>query len=153
VFSCTTELTPQILVQKGPHPHYIGSTTSKKKSGTTYQIPYAERPLQAAQRLLQISGWTVHPNSKLSEYIEDFAVSRTDVPLPLLKTSTQQIIGGSIVHRLNDHVMKWGTLNNTRPNITSHIYSSTDKITFLSSTSNVVVPQTMLWQKTDLLLF
>lgn len=31
-----------------------------------------------------------------------------------------------MVHRLGDHVTKRGTLNNVRPNVTSHIYFSTD---------------------------
>jgi hypothetical protein len=77
--------------------------------------------------LLQLRGWVVQPDSKLSDYIDDLAVSRTDVSLPLLKTATQQIIAGSAVHTLDDHVTKRGTLNNIRPNITS-VYFSTDNM-------------------------
>jgi hypothetical protein len=117
LFSSPSPLTPELLITKGPYPHYIGSTTGEKKSGTIYQIPYAGRPLQAAKRLLQLSGWVVHPESRLSVYIDELAKSRTNVPIEILKSATQQIIGGSVVHRLDDHVTRRGTLNNIRPNI------------------------------------
>jgi hypothetical protein len=53
LFGCSTELN---LLTKGPYPHYIGSVTGEKKSGAIYQILYAGRRLQAAQRLLQLNG-------------------------------------------------------------------------------------------------
>jgi hypothetical protein len=73
------------------------------------------RPVQSAQGLLQLNEWVVNPDSKMSAYTDDLAASRTHSPLPLLKTATQQIMGGSVVHRLDDHVTTRGTLNNTRP--------------------------------------
>jgi hypothetical protein len=127
LFSCPQSCTPELLSSKGPYPHYIGSTTGEKKSGTIYQIPYSGRSLQAAKRLLQLKSWLVNPESNLSLYIDELAESRTNIPLPILKSATQQITGGSVV-RLDDHVTKRGTLNNIRPNITSHIYFSTDQM-------------------------
>jgi mRNA capping enzyme len=44
------------------------------------------------------------------------------------KSLDKIITGGSAVHRLEDHVTKRDTLNNVRPNITSHIYFSTDRM-------------------------
>ncbi|PNF43728.1 hypothetical protein B7P43_G14066 [Cryptotermes secundus] len=108
--------------------HYIGSTTGEKKSGAIYQIPFSGRPLQAAQRLLQLSSWLVDPRSNLRVYLEQAASSRTNIPIHILKTATSTITGGSVVHRLDDHVTKRGTLNNIRPNVTSHIYFSTDRM-------------------------
>jgi mRNA capping enzyme len=84
--------------------------------------------VQAAQRLIQLSSWVVNPENPLRLYLEGCATSRTDVPLSVLKTATQSTTGGSVVHRLQDHVTKRGTLNNIRPNITSHIYFSTDRM-------------------------
>jgi hypothetical protein len=110
IFNSASPLVPETLSTKGPYAAYVGSTTTEKKSGSIYQIPYAGRPLQAAQRLLQLNDWTVTPHSSFAKYIEDMAVSRTNVPIELLKTATDQIIGGSVVHRLDDHVTKRGTL-------------------------------------------
>jgi hypothetical protein len=48
------------------------------------------------------------------------------MPLQVLRMTTSKIIGGSVTHRLDDHVTKRGTLNSFRPNITTHFYYSTD---------------------------
>jgi hypothetical protein len=74
------------------------------------------------------SGLSFVSTSYLRTYFEKAAESRTDIPITLLKTATKTITGGSVVHRLDDHVTKRGTLNNIRPNVTPHIYFSTDRM-------------------------
>lgn len=128
IFRSNSSTKRSLHMTTGPYTHYVGSRTEEKKSGSIYQIPFSGRPLQAAQRVLQITSWAVDPTSRLRVYLEDVAASRTDIPVEILKTATRSITGGSIVHRLDDHVTKRGTLNNIRPNITSHIYFSTDKM-------------------------
>jgi mRNA capping enzyme len=128
VFKMASPTTPEAHITLGPYAHYIGSTTREKKSGSIYQIPFAGRPVQAARCLIQLSSWLVDPTSPLKKYLKDAAASRTHIPVTLLKTTTKAITGGSVVHRLEDHVTKRDTLNNVRPNVTSHIYFSTDRM-------------------------
>jgi hypothetical protein len=90
VFKLTDSATTELHTTLGPYAHYIGSTTQEKKSGTIYQIPYAGRLAQAAERLIQLSSWLVDPTSPLKAYLEA-ATSRTDIPLTLLNTATKTI--------------------------------------------------------------
>jgi hypothetical protein len=78
VFKMSTPTTCEAHTTLGPYAHYIGSTTREKKSG-------APSPVQAAQRLVQLSSWLVNPQSQLRTYPEEAATSRTDIQLTLLK--------------------------------------------------------------------
>lgn len=106
----------------------VGSHTKEKLTGKVFVITKAERPLRAAERALQLADWVVHPHSHLHGFLKNLAGTRTDVPLRLLELSAGSIVSGSVVHRLEDHVTKKSTLNNFRPNITTHVYLSTDEM-------------------------
>jgi len=91
-----------------------------------YQLPKASRPLQSAERLVQLANLTISTDTKLYEYISPLAECRTNMPLQVLRMTTSKIVGGSVTRRLDDHVTKRGTLNSFRPNIKTHFYYSTD---------------------------
>lgn len=117
-----------LLLTRGPYPAYVGSRTREKVSGKMYQIPVSSRPLESAERLVQINEWVINPDSDLYRFIEELATARTDLDLDMLYLITSKISGGSVVHRLNDHVTRRGTAHSFRPNITTHIYLSTDSL-------------------------
>jgi hypothetical protein len=125
-FFSTKPLSPMDLTKRGPYPAFVGSATREKRSGRMYQLPKASRPLQSAERLVQLADRTISTHTKLYEYISSLAECRTNMPLQVLRMTTSKIVGGSVTDRMDDHVTKRGTLNSFRPNITTHFYYSTD---------------------------
>lgn len=115
-----------IINTRGPYSAYIGSTTKEKRSGKMYSIPMASRPLKSAERLIQLRNWMTNEGTSTHDFLTELATCRTNIPLPVLEDITTPIIGGSVIHRLDDHVTKRGTLHNVRPNITTHTYYTTD---------------------------
>jgi hypothetical protein len=65
VFKSASQAHISLHTCAGPYTHYVRSTMGEKKSGAIYQIPFAGRPIQAAQRLLQLPAWLVDPDSYL----------------------------------------------------------------------------------------
>lgn len=120
--------TAEILTTRGPYPPYIGSRTREKRTGKIYQLPQRSRPLEGAHRLTQLKNWCVEPESELSKLIDSLIENRTNVSKNVLQMTSGSIVGGSHIHRLNDHVTKKGTLNSFRPNITTHVYISADEL-------------------------
>lgn len=127
VFVVDTQDKDEILTRRGPYPAFIGSPTREKMAGKMFQLPVSSRPLESAERLMQLTDWVISKDSHLYLFMHKLMRSRTDIDFDLLRLITQQIAGGSLVHRLNDHVTKRGTAHTYRPNITSHIYYSTDQ--------------------------
>uniref|UniRef100_A0AAT9JQ10 RNA-directed RNA polymerase L n=1 Tax=Macrotermes natalensis lispivirus 1 TaxID=3133481 RepID=A0AAT9JQ10_9MONO len=126
LFMIPIEPSCNLLKTRGTYPAYIGSTTREKRSGKMYTIPNASRPLKSAERLIQLRNWMTCENSPVHTYLTSLACCRTDVPIHVLNDITAPIIGGSVTHRLDDHVTKRGTLHNMRPNLTTHVYHTTD---------------------------
>jgi hypothetical protein len=54
-FFSTKPLSPFDLTRRGPYPALVGSVTREKRSGRMHQLPKASRPLQSAERLVQIA--------------------------------------------------------------------------------------------------
>lgn len=118
----------KIVTTRGPYPPYIGSRTREKITGKIYQLPQRSRPLEGAHWLTQLKNWCVEPESELAKLIDSLIENRTNISKNVLQMTSGSIVGGSHIHRLNDHVTKKGTLNNFRPNITTHIYISSDEL-------------------------
>jgi len=115
-----------LVSRRGPYSAYVGSTTREKRTGRMYTIPQASRPLKSAERLIQLRDWVSRKGGYLYDFLTSASQSRTNIPTQILEDTTSPIIGGSVTHRLDDHVTKRGTLHNFRPNITTHAYFSTD---------------------------
>lgn len=130
-----SEINNKLLCTRGPYPAYVGSTTREKRTGRMYTIPQASRPLKSASRLIQLRDWVATENGRLFDFMTQTAESRTNVPVDVLRDTVSPIIGGSVTHRLDDHVTKRGTLHNFRPNITTQIYYSTDTMGRMSQGS------------------
>jgi hypothetical protein len=111
-FFSTKHLCPADLTKRGPYPAFVGSVTQEKRSGRMYQLPKASQPIQSTESLVQLADWTISTQIKFYEYISSLASCRTNMPLPLhvLRMTTSKIVGGSVTHRLDDHVTKRGTL-------------------------------------------
>ncbi|QQM16270.1 putative replicase [Jimsystermes virus] len=128
IFMMPEDPSMDVISSRGCYPAFIGSMTKEKRSGKIYSIPQASRPLKSAERLIQLRDWITHPNSSFFKFLTSLASSRTNVPIEILEDITSNIIGGSVTHRLDDHVTKRGTLHNFRPNSTTHIYYTTDTL-------------------------
>ncbi|QWT43285.1 putative large polymerase protein [Anisopteromalus calandrae negative-strand RNA virus 1] len=115
-----------LLTTIGSTPAYIGSRTREKVVGKIYTIASNSRPYQAAERAITLTTWCVDEIGSLFKFMQDLARSRTDVPLDVLEKCSGYIAGGSMPHRLDDHVTKSHTSNNFNINITSHVFCSTD---------------------------
>lgn len=90
------------------------------------QMPTRGRPVKAAERLTQINSWCIAPYPGLLDFMNNLIELRTDAPHELLEMTAGQIVSGSQVHRLDDHVTNRTASNNIRPNSSTHIYISTD---------------------------
>ncbi|QMP82292.1 RNA-dependent RNA polymerase [Strepsipteran arli-related virus OKIAV104] len=126
LFKANSTNTRKLLFDKGCHPAYVGSRTKEKLAGRVFVTPIRARPLEAAQRAMVLRSWAATPGSSFYKVLTLIAQSRTNLDERLLSISAGSIVGGSLVHRLNDHITKRETLNNFRPNITTHVYVSTD---------------------------
>ncbi|QPL15365.1 RNA-dependent RNA polymerase, partial [Hymenopteran arli-related virus OKIAV100] len=116
----------ELLCTRGTYPPYVGSRTRERVAGRIYTIMAGARPYKAAERAVTLSSWCVDEEGSLYQFMMELAESRTDVPLSILKQTSGYISGGTMPHRLDDHVTKQGTSNNMIPNITTHIMISTD---------------------------
>ncbi|QMP82349.1 RNA-dependent RNA polymerase [Isopteran arli-related virus OKIAV103] len=126
IFMIPKKNSKSLISTRGPYPAFVGSVTREKRSGKMYSIPLASRPLKSAERLIQLRNWMTTEGDQVYNYLTSLSESRTNVPTNILEDITAPIIGGSVTHRLDDHVTKRGTLHNFRPNITTHIYYTTD---------------------------
>ncbi|QMP82242.1 RNA-dependent RNA polymerase [Blattodean arli-related virus OKIAV102] len=116
----------RVLTTRGPYPAFVGSSTREKLTGKLYQLPITSRPLQGAGRLQQLRGWTIKPGTGLDQLMVNVIGTRTDLPIDVLEKASAEIAGGSVTHRLDDHVTKRGTLHNNRANHTTHLWFSSD---------------------------
>lgn len=115
-----------LLSARGQFNPYIGSKTKEKISGKLMVLPKAHRPVQAAQRASILNTWLVSPNSKMVDFFHHLIQSRTNLSPDLISFTSGAVYSGSPIHRLDDHVTKRQTLNNFRPNASTHVYISTD---------------------------
>nr|QBP37026.1 putative polyprotein [Lampyris noctiluca rhabdo-like virus 1] len=113
---------------RGPYQAFYGHRTRERQSGRIFQIPDTTRPLQAAERLIQLYQWCLSTDEYMTRFIQNLIQTRTDIPMDVLQLTTGTIMSGSQVHRLNDHFTKRGVLLNIRPNSSTHVYFSTDEM-------------------------
>lgn len=128
VFVINSVSCKELINTSGPYDPYLGSETREKTSGRVFQVPNCGRPLASAERLLQLSDWIIDENSTLQGFIHHLIRKKTDLPYDLLATVSRPISGGSVLHRLNDHITKRGSGNNFRSTITSNVYFSSDHL-------------------------
>jgi mRNA capping enzyme len=93
-------------------------------------IPFlkASRPLKSAEIIIQLTSWCINAGGNLAKFMSDLIESRTNVPKEVLQATAGIIVGGSVTHRLDDHVTKRGTLCNFRSNITTNVYFTSDEM-------------------------
>lgn len=89
---------------RGPYPAFIGSVTGDNVSGRIYKIPQASRPLKSAERIIQLTAWSVNPDGQLEHFLNQLVTSRTNVPIKVLQATTGITAGRSVTCRLGDHI-------------------------------------------------
>ncbi|AJG39111.1 RNA-dependent RNA polymerase [Lishi Spider Virus 2] len=116
------------LFHRGSFQPYTGSATKEKRSRSLINFPKGDRALQAAQNLFRIQDWVISKDSTLYQFILELIRSRTEIPLEVIKMASGKYYGGSVIHRFQDVVTKHACRPNTRPNLFSHIYVSSDNM-------------------------
>lgn len=117
-----------LYYKRGPFQPYTGSTTREKRSKSLINFPKGDRALLAAQNLFRIQDWVVSNEGTLKLFIQNLIKSRTEIPLSIIKLASGKYYGGSVIHRFQDVVTKHSCRPNSRPNLFSHIYVSSDKM-------------------------
>ncbi|UHK03262.1 MAG: RNA-dependent RNA polymerase [Hangzhou scotinophara lurida lispivirus 1] len=113
---------------RGPFQPYTGSSTKEKRSKSLINFPRSDKALQASQNLFRIQDWVISQNSSLQTFIINLIKSRTEIPLEIIRMASGKYYGGSVIHRFQDVVTKHACRPNSRPNIFSHVYMSSDKM-------------------------
>ncbi|QWT43291.1 putative large polymerase protein [Anisopteromalus calandrae negative-strand RNA virus 2] len=116
------------LTKRGPYLPFVGSRTREKVAGRIFTVLSGLRPYKAAERAVTLSTWCVDEGGTLYSFLMELADARTNVDLDTLKQTSGYIAGGTMPHRLDDHVTKNRTANNFLVNITTHILLSTDNM-------------------------
>uniref|UniRef100_A0AB38ZJM8 RNA-directed RNA polymerase L n=1 Tax=Crocidura lasiura lispivirus 2 TaxID=3139472 RepID=A0AB38ZJM8_9MONO len=117
-----------LVSTRGPVVPYIGSSTKEKITGKILQLPETSRPIESSKRLVQIRNWCVDDQSPFNDFINMLTRLHTNLPSHILELVSGTIESGSVMHRFNDHITKKKASMNVRPNISSHIYISTDEM-------------------------
>ncbi len=117
-----------MLTTSGKIKPYIGNLTRERKISRLLNLPVKDPPLKSALRLQTLSDYITSPNDHLYHLLDQIIMTRTSLPLGLLRFASDRILTGSRTHRLQDVSTKHGGLINVRPNANSHIYISSDKI-------------------------
>ncbi|UHK03163.1 MAG: RNA-dependent RNA polymerase [Hangzhou cletus punctiger lispivirus 1] len=119
--------------KRGAFNPYLGSTTREKRSRSLINFPKGDKALLAAQSLQRIRDWVVEKGGNLDEFIKEIIESRTNIPIQTIQLASGRWYGGSIVHRFQDVITKHSCRPNTRPNLFSNIYITSDGMGIYSS--------------------
>ncbi|UHK03312.1 MAG: RNA-dependent RNA polymerase [Hangzhou eysarcoris guttigerus lispivirus 1] len=123
----------KIIFSRGPFNPYLGSTTREKRSRSLINFKKGDKALLAVQSLQRIRDWVIEPESELDKFVESIIKSRTDLPIQIVQLGSGKLYGGSVVHRFQDVITKHSCRPNSRPNIFSHIYLTSDTMGKYSS--------------------
>lgn len=107
---------------------YWGSGTVEKKTNPLIKISGTDRALDAAKRLSRVKMWVIEKDSKVGTFLTDLISSRTELRGHLLELASGVYFGGSITHRFGDVMTKHVSRPNTRGNIFTCIFLSSDKM-------------------------
>lgn len=105
---------------------YIGSSTSEKRSSPTLPYPKTDRAIHAAQQLFRLKDWMCSDEGTLKTFLDYIIATRTNAPQSCLLMTAGLNYGGSAHHRLTDVMTKHAGRPNTRLNVMSNIYFSSD---------------------------
>ncbi|AJG39142.1 RNA-dependent RNA polymerase [Tacheng Tick Virus 6] len=113
---------------RGPHAAYLGSRTQEKRVGQVIPVERSTPALAAARRLTAISSWAVSSDPVSQSTLTSLIRCRTNMPQEVLLASSGYVYSGSITHRYHDPMTSHDVLINSRPNLASHVYLSSDTL-------------------------
>lgn len=114
------------LSTRGKVQPFLGSQTSEKAISKWVQPIDSSPPLKDALRLIQIAKLCTSEGTNLRKLIEDLAIERTCLPIPLLYEMARESIGGTVSHRLNTSVATQGSRIASLPNWSTHMSISSN---------------------------
>jgi hypothetical protein len=126
VASSLTSSVNQCSNSRGPEQPYLGNMTSEKAISKWTKPIDASPPLRDALRLIQISKLCTNYGSNFRTLIEQLAVNRTSLPLPILYEMSREQVGGTMAHRLNLSSSQRGSRIASLPNWSTHFTVSSN---------------------------
>nr|UNI74004.1 MAG: RNA-dependent RNA polymerase [brine shrimp arlivirus 1]UNI74039.1 MAG: RNA-dependent RNA polymerase [brine shrimp arlivirus 1]UNI74049.1 MAG: RNA-dependent RNA polymerase [brine shrimp arlivirus 1]UNI74054.1 MAG: RNA-dependent RNA polymerase [brine shrimp arlivirus 1]UNI74059.1 MAG: RNA-dependent RNA polymerase [brine shrimp arlivirus 1] len=106
-------------------PYLSGRIRPKREQGIIHTT-VLDSPIIAAAQLASNRNSVCDPGSPMDETIKNIVKSRTDIPIPIVESLIGKVYGGTLWHRLPDQYTSHEISLNCRPNITTHVYISTD---------------------------
>nr|QVG74755.1 RNA-dependent RNA polymerase [Mononegavirales sp.] len=113
---------------RGEQHAYLGSRTREKKIGKLIPLERTTPAMAAAQRLCMVQEWAFSEDETTQETLRTIIQCRTNCSIERLKASGGTVYGGSVTHRYQDPMTSHNVLSNTRPNLASHLYLSSDSL-------------------------
>jgi hypothetical protein len=116
------------LTSRGSNPVYVGSKTTEKTSTPIAQVENPDNAYKSAQRLYRTREWLAREKGYFYQLLTDLISCRTDVHETTLAASTGISFGGSVTHRFQMLGGAPEAVVNTRPNLNTQAYLSSDSM-------------------------
>lgn len=118
----------ETITQRGDLMPYFGSSTSEKRTNAAIPYPKTDRSLKAAQKLNRLRDWVCEERGTLNDFIGDLISTRTSATEEFITLTSGMSYGESAHHRLTDVMTKHAGRPNSRLNVYSNIYFSSDAL-------------------------
>ncbi|UNI74084.1 MAG: RNA-dependent RNA polymerase [brine shrimp arlivirus 3] len=113
-------------LQRGmSEPYLSGRIRAKREQGVVHTT-VLDSPIIAAAQLASNRSSVCDPDTSMDKTILNIIKSRTDIPPSIVESLIGKVYGGTLWHRLPDQYTSHEVSLNCRPNISTHVYISTD---------------------------
>ncbi|UNI74139.1 MAG: RNA-dependent RNA polymerase [brine shrimp arlivirus 8] len=106
-------------------PYLSGRIRAKREQGLVHTTTL-DSPITAAAHLASNRASVTPEGSVLDQSLKNIVKSRTDLDINIVESLIGKVYGGTLWHRLPDTYTSHVVSLNCRPNITTHVYPSTD---------------------------
>nr|UNI74144.1 MAG: RNA-dependent RNA polymerase [brine shrimp arlivirus 9] len=116
---------PRCMSRGAADPYLSGRIRAKREQGIVHTTTL-DSPIIAAANLASNRSSVTLEGSALDQSIINLVKSRTDIDINVVEALIGKVYGGTLWHRLPDNFTSHVVSLNCRPNITTHVYPSTD---------------------------
>ncbi|UNI74094.1 MAG: RNA-dependent RNA polymerase [brine shrimp arlivirus 5] len=113
------------LSRGSSEPYLSGRIRAKREQGLVHTTTL-DSPIISAAQLASNRSTVAEPGSNLDKSIVELVKSRTDIDINIVEAMIGKVYGGTLWHRLPDNYTSHVVSLNCRPNISTHVYTSTD---------------------------
>nr|UNI74119.1 MAG: hypothetical protein [brine shrimp arlivirus 7] len=116
---------PRHLHRGFAEPYLSGRIRPKREQGIIHTT-VLDSPIISAAQLASNRISVCDPGTPMDETIVNIIKSRTNIPIEIVESLIGKVYGGTLWHRLPDQYTSHEISLNCRPNISTHLYISTD---------------------------